>query len=352
LRGAEKEAVIREALSAAMNIDQKAPRAEVLAGLAPQLSGGVKESALRDALSAARGIGGLIRAQGDEARAKVVARLAPELSGPLLAEALSVAREMEFGRARAEALAALTSKMTAPGKEAILRAELAEAQNRGSQWERAEVLAGLASQLSGPLLAEALSLARRIDDKASQAKARALTALASQLSGAEKEAALAEALSAAHRIEHKESCALALAALASQLSGPEKDSVLTAALSAARESEGDEPCAEALAVLAPQLSGPLLAQALTVARAIEDESCQARVVEAIAQKARDRGELLEELRRCIVDRLWSTFSRGERREVYEICSNEHLFRPPLVSQQVLERIAIQIGEIGLRWRWP
>lgn len=354
LRGREKETVIGEALSLANNIDKKAQRAEVLAALAPHLSGDEKESALRSALSAVRGIEGLIPAQDDQTRAKVLARLVPELSGSLLTEALSVVRGMGVGRARAEALAALAPQLTEAKKEAVLRAELSEAPKKESDWRRAEVLVALASHLKGPLLAEALSLARRIDDKAPfHPKARILTVLAQQLSGAEKETVLAEALSTAQRIiDRKDSRALALSAVASELNEPEKQSALRDALTATLECEGDEPRMEALIALVPQLNGPLLAEALSATRGIKGEQCRTIVVEAIAKNAGDKLVLLEEIRRYIVDRLWNIASGGYRHDVYDFCSNEHLFNPPFVSTQDLERIAKQIGEIGLRWRWP
>ncbi|MDD5266651.1 MAG: hypothetical protein PHO08_05930 [Methylococcales bacterium] len=356
-KGEEQKAILQEAQSEARNIGPDASRGEVLATLVPQLTGTEKASTLRDALSAVRAIksvwadGGYGGYLGDEdIQAKLLAQLAPELSGTLLTEALSVAKDMQFGRARAKTMAVLACRLPAPDKELCLSDELSEMQKTTFSHALGDEVAGLACQLLPSQLATALLLARRIDARDPHAKAKALTALAQRLSGPEKDVAIAEALSTAYRIEDKESFAVALAALAQLLTGPEKDLALTRALASARESNG-ELRATILAALAPHLNGRLLAEALSVAREMNDEQCLALAVNAIAQKAREGEELLEELRQYIVNRLESGFTRAERREVYQFCANEHLLRPPYVSTEFLEKIAIQISEIGIEWHW-
>ena len=95
----------------------------------------------------------------------------------------------------------------------------------------------------------------------------ALAALAPQLSGEAKAAALDAALAAARAIKFEKDRAKALAALAPQLSGEAKAAALDAGLAAARAIKFEKDRAKALAALAPQLSTTQLDEALAAARA-------------------------------------------------------------------------------------
>jgi hypothetical protein len=337
----------------------------------------VKDSVVRTALAAARNVETGIGLGEDEDRAEILATLAPHLAGPVLQEALAVVGEMRIGMERAKALTAIAGQMTASEKESALLNELNQiSAATSSPWQQAApeneeernyrpwffsrlrvgALVALAPQLSGSLLAEALLLARQIHGKAAKAKAAALTALARQMTGDEKEAVIREALSAARdidfpeaRVRDPEAKALALAAVARELGEPEKASALTDALAAAKQCEGDEPLMEALISISPQLSGPLLSTALVAAMGIKDEGRQVRAVEAIAKSARDGDKILPEIRRHIVEYLWSTISRKDRRIAYEFCRG--ICHPPLVSPHMVEETAKHIGDIALRWTW-
>lgn len=65
-------------------------------------------------------------------------------------------------------------------------------------------------------------------------------------------------------------------------------------------------------------------------------------------RATGKGELAD-LRRCTTDRLRSATSRTQRHEVYRFCANDQLFFRPLVAVQILERIATEITDIGLKF---
>jgi hypothetical protein len=366
----EKQAMLNEALSSAKNIDQDATRAKFLAALASQLTGDVKRSTIREAVFAARTAERSAFPKMPET-GELVAALA-QLDGSLISDALSMVRQMQFGRSRAAALAALMQQMTMHEREATLADEvnqLSMAQKADAlriprmnpppslYWtgfvspsEITDALVGLAPLLTRPLLAQALSLVRSIDDESNPTKAEALTALARQMDAPEKDAVIHEALSVAMKMDHGGARAKALAAITPELSEPERAVVLNNALATARKSDGEESMAAALAAIAPQLSGPLLAEALATALRIKEEQCKALAVEAIAKSPQNRGELTHELRRYLVDRLSSIFMRAERRETYEFC--ERFCHPPLVSATAVEAITTHIAEVGLHWTWP
>jgi hypothetical protein len=352
--GAPAQAILREALSAARQIDQKALRAAALAELAPRFRGATQKSIIRDALAAAREIGVLTIQQGDRSRAEVLARLSPELSGPLFAEALSLATTgMGVGRARGSAVAMLVQQMDAADADPVVRNELSAVQAARSDWECVEALFGLAPALGGSLLAQAMSIVEGLADTPSFARANALMALLPRMSGAQKESVIARLLPKARGMGDDASRARVLSALAEHLRGPEKDAALADALAAMRRIDGDETRADVLAVLAPQLSGARLAEALPAARSIRDRQCSALAMNAIAKAAREgHADLLPELRRYLIDRLAGVVAQGDRSELYEICADEHLLRPPLVSAQTVEAAALHVGDVAHRWAWP
>jgi hypothetical protein len=157
------------------------------------------------------------------------------------------------------------------------------------------VLALLAPQLTGAerqaALDEALAAVQSIDDSGS--RAWMLAALVPQLGGAEKQAALDDALVAARSIEDAGSRACALAELAPQLTGTEKQAALDESLADVRRAEvsRDYTAArnhrrreQALAALAPQLTGAQLREALAEAWATDDIEARAWLLATFAQQ--------------------------------------------------------------------
>ncbi len=293
-----REPALAQALAAAREIEGERSRAEVLAALAPQLTGRL----LAEALAAVREIA------YESRRAEVLAALAPQLTGRLLAEALAAAREIEGERSRAEVLAALAPQLTGAMREHILSEALAAARGIADVYARAKVLEALAPQLTGRLLAEALAAVRGIADEYD--RAFAFAALAPQLRGAACEPVLIEILTTMRQISDWEFQRYALEYLASHVIGDLSVKVLAAArasgdewflvhvlealapqlagtaldeaLSAACEIEDQYSLAEALKALAPQLTGTLLDEALASARKMTDEKRRANVLATLA----------------------------------------------------------------------
>jgi hypothetical protein len=204
--------------------------------------------------------------------------------------ALSVAGRVPDAEQRASLY---TKLLSLPG---LAQAEREEAAQRGlaaaqailDEENRARALGALAPQLTGiareQALAQGLAAAQAIEDE--ESRAQGLAALAPQLTDVAREQALAQGLAAAQAIEKERHRAGALAALAPHLTGE----LLAQGLAAAQAIEDEESRAHALAALAPHLTGELLAQGLAAAQAIEDEESRAHALAALAPHL--TGELL------------------------------------------------------------
>src|SRR5690242_9954264 len=82
----------------ARKIKQDGLRVKVLVGLLGQLNGNEKEQVMAEAIYSSAKI------EQAQLRGEVLAALAPHLTGSLLAEALSIVKELRFGGERARAL--------------------------------------------------------------------------------------------------------------------------------------------------------------------------------------------------------------------------------------------------------
>ncbi len=305
------EQPLQNALTIARAIEDEYWRARALAGLAPHLP----ESLLREALAAARAVEdrywreralaelalrmaelshheeALAIAQAIENewwRARALAGLALQLSRPLLQQALEAALVIGWGRARAEALAVMASRLAELGHPEEALATAREIEN--GYW-RARALAGLVPHLpqSKQVLREALGQAQEVGD--AYDRAQALVELALHLP--EPDQALQEALAAARAIGDEQRRVSVLLELASHLSNPEQ--ALQEALAAARGIQSEHSRARVLEELGSYLPEDLLWEALVVARMVEDERLRAQVVESLAVRLADLGHSDEAL---------------------------------------------------------
>jgi hypothetical protein len=352
LSGVAREQALAEGLAAAQAIEDEAYRAEALAALAPQLSGAAREQALAEGLAAAQAIedeayraealaafapqltGDLlaqglaavqtIGAAGPQPQTWALAAFAPRLTGDLLTQQLAVARAIEDGRSRAEALAALAPQLSGAAREQALAEGLAAAMTIEYEWDQAQALDALAPQLTGDLLAQGLAAARAIGDERS--RAAALAALALQPTGE----LLARGPVAAQAVEDAED--------------------RTRVLAAAQAVENAEDRARLLAALAPQLSGALLAQGLAAAQGIRDEWDRARVLAAFIREGDAAAPIMLQVRGLMLDHVYRNLSQQSRSDLLSLCADKELFRPPILSPATLAAIAAHIIDI-CQWEW-
>ncbi|MFL7810151.1 MAG: hypothetical protein AB8I80_16050, partial [Anaerolineae bacterium] len=301
-----------ETLESAMAIKGEWSRAKVLAALAPQLSGAERTQAVDAGLKSALAI------EDDKQRVEALAALAPYLSGDALEQGLAATLTIEGGWQQAKALANLIPPRgvqtalvawRSRARKAVLAIEHAWAragtpapQRRLSKtlsieddYRRARALAALAPQLSGEARIEALE--RGLDATLAigpeMYRAQVLLALAPQLTGE----ALARGLEAALAIGNEGDRAQALAALAPRLTGEARRRALETALDGALTIRSKRYCVETLAALAGHLAGEARTRALNrgldAALAIGDEWNQAHALAALAPQligeAADRG---------------------------------------------------------------
>jgi hypothetical protein len=196
--------------------------------------------------------------------------------------ALSVAGRVPDPKERVDMFAALLAtgqlneKQSAQAQEADLEAALAIEDEKS----RARALAALAPQLTGEArtqaLARGLEAALAIEDE--EDRARMLVRLAPQLEGEAQTQALARALEAVLAIGDEKDRAQMLVRLAPQFEGE----LLAQGLEMALAIEDERSRVEALTALAPKLTGEVLARALEAALAIEDENDRVRMLVSLA----------------------------------------------------------------------
>ncbi|MBN1810840.1 MAG: hypothetical protein JXA14_03295 [Anaerolineae bacterium] len=361
--------LLMEGLAAAQATQYAASRAHALAALASQLPEAQQKAALSEALTATRA------ASCGQSRARALAALTPHLTEELVTEALAAARAIEdegsrvhalaalaphlMGRQQEEALSeALTAARAALHEGALGRAlvalaphltgkllveGLAAAQAILHRQARAEALVALAPRLEEELLMEGLAAARAIVDygygntiEDEEACTRALTALASQLRGTQREEVLAEALAAARAIRRGWMRPEALAALALQFTGVQRKKVLREALAAARAIRDGRLRAHALAALAPQLTGEgrkeALVEGLAAARAIGDKWARAHALAALAPQLTGEGR-----KEALVEGLAAARAIGDKWACSEALA---VLTPHLVGELSIEALAV------------
>jgi len=338
---------LHEALTMTRAIESVLYRAQVLAALAPRFTGEEREQVLREELTAARVI------KDEWTRTRALAALVPQLTltgeerEQVLCEGLAMASTIRnmWGREvdRAYVLATLARYLTGEEREHVLREGLAAARAKKNEDYRAEVLVALAPQLTDENLREGLAMVRPI--KYESHRAGVLVALAPQLTGEN----LREGLAAARAIESEGARAKVLVALAPQLTGEEREQALREGLAAARAIEKESFRAKMLAALAPQLTGEepeqVLREALATARTIENESSRVDVLVALAPQL--TGEQVHATLLEFIERLLNK----ERAKILELCTQEKLVTPPILSPEIIAAIAKHIIEICQKWQW-
>ena len=268
--------LLQEVLAVSQVIKDAEYRARALTGLVPYVPESLRVTALQEALAAsASHQGGFVPSTGADGE------LAPQLPEPLLQEALAAARAIKEEQFRADVLRGLALQLSEPLRMTALQEALIAARTIKEERGRADMLTKLALQLSEPLretaLQEALIAARTI--KYGLGRADMLTKLALQLSEPLRETALQEALAAVRAIEEEQLRAVGLTELAPYLSEP----LLQEALAAARAIGSGEYLVKVLtALVLLHLSESLLRQVLAAARAIKEEVYRAEMLTKLA----------------------------------------------------------------------
>jgi hypothetical protein len=154
--------------------------------------------------------------KNDHERVAVLETVAPHLLGPHLAEAFIVARQLKYDAFRAKALAALAPRLNGRARATVLDEALVAVRATGDEGLDLpnEALEAMAPHLRGAQLKTALAAAREIPNEGG---ARALCALAQQLSGKSKMAVLNEMLAQSTLLPNEYSRAYALTKLAPHL---------------------------------------------------------------------------------------------------------------------------------------
>jgi hypothetical protein len=291
LKGELRQQVLGEALDALHAIEHKENRALALAALIPHLSVAAIQPILAEALDLVRMVS---REFGSpDCQARVLVKLAPHLEGKLLTDALIDVRSIGWGPKQAEVLMSL-----APQLENDLLAEALDiARGIDTEYFHAEALAALAPHLEGELLAEALDAVCEIEDE--EHWAETLIALAPHQEGK----LTLDNLDAVRTIRDGSRRARVLGALAPHLKSEMQKQALAEGLTAIHKIERDIERAQALAVLAPQLDGDLLASGVTAARTIEDPLYRVKALAEMAPDLDDEGR-----RRIFVEELNAAYA--------------------------------------------
>lgn len=301
-----------EALATASALTKCHRRARALTDVAVHLPAVRQQAVITQALAAA------LEEDADTFRSWGIAAVAPHLPPDLLGQALEAAEAMTEDSARAAALTELAPHLPTSKKRAAL-ADALDAASSCSDHTRARVLMMLAPHQPGEVLAAVSTLTE------SQAQQWVLKALAPHLpadllsqawataaaaDGVERDdvlTALAPYLPADLQLEYLATASAItsvgrrteiLTALIPHLPAAQQLEVLTEALAAAAADAGygDGPSAAALAALAPLLTPDLLSKALAAAANIKPALSRAAALTALAERApaRQRSEVLAE----------------------------------------------------------
>jgi len=156
----ERICAVRDALHAAMELDDVVESAVALAALAPYLPDAVGLPALGDTLDAASAAAAYADEYVGEATVEV---LAPHLPDVLLADALSLATRNADNERSARAIAALAWRLSDVERERAIRDALAAVSGIRDAGGRAEAIAALLPHLPDSLLADALAASTAAD---------------------------------------------------------------------------------------------------------------------------------------------------------------------------------------------
>lgn len=341
----ERDEALREGLVAVRAIKDELDFASALAALAPQLRGEEHEMVLNECMVA------VWELKDKETRVLLLAELAEQLTGvkreQVLNEGLKIVREIEYQKDRANALVRLAPMLVGEN----LRKELATAQAIDDKEYKAKILAALASNLTGiereQVLHDGFRATLMIKNK--ETRARVLAKLIPQLAEDERKDALLYALLVARSIEDEWSCAMTLAKLVPQFTGEEREKVLHEGLAAARVINHDWRRAEVLVELVPNLIGrereQVLYDGLDAARKITNEIFRSYVITELTPLLQHEQAYIKilEFIECLLNK--------KRSEILALCIFKKLFSPPLFSRELLAAITRHIIEICQKWQW-
>ena len=287
---------VAEALAAAGALTDDKDRATALSSLTPHLSEREVLSALKLAASIDKGT----------ARIRAHVSLAPRLSDAqreaVLAEALDDARSLPELYDRAWILAEVASALPGEAREAVLAEALAAARAINVEFGRAWAIAQVAGHLSSAMWPEALEIIGEME--AEIQRAQALRMVAPFL----PECLLDRAVELAHELEGfwREEPLSALAPLLAEVGRPQEALHITLGLveelwradalagiapflppellneaTAVLPQLEEHSLARALSGMAPSMPEPLLAAALELANSVEDEWSRAEALSAL-----------------------------------------------------------------------
>jgi hypothetical protein len=280
----------KDALTVVREIEDEWLRVYMLIELVPNLPEPLNSDVLREALVVAH------HARLAGYQVEELAKMALRLPGPSKSEALQqalvMAREIQPANHRAEALAGVAVYLAEPLKHKVLHEALATVRKTRRRRPRAEALARLAPRIAqSGYPEEALAIVREIRRYYDDCQAEALTEMVSYLPGP----LLMQALEIARDLHLPDHRAKTLAALAVRLSEAEQEQVFQEALAAVREIrvdwEGDP--ADVLDKLVVHLSKALLCEALALVRRIGDSEVETLI--ELAVQLVELGKLKEAL---------------------------------------------------------
>jgi hypothetical protein len=257
----EREAVLAEALDAVQDIAWVPKRNDVFFELARHLPDSLLQKAL-------------VTAQAMEDKREQTARLmalAPHLSEPQRGQILNdlwrIAKAIEDCERKAALLFLLAPYLSDKEQNNVWSEAITAARAIGDKESRTLALSRLVPYLPKSLLREALAAARAIDDDTS-VRATIFTAMLPYLSGAERDTAVQEAMSAVEAMDamHWVFRVKILPALTPHLS----DRLLQKVLDIVWAMDEGTIQVEALLAIAPHLSGSLAEETWEAAQAIED----------------------------------------------------------------------------------
>ncbi len=297
-----KNETVRDLLSAAYSINDRATRSEVYIDLIPHLPEDTKSDITRNVLDAAWAT------KDNYSRAKLFMKIAWHLSEPersaTVRAALGATRSVRDKGTQASIFLGLIPHLTEPEKSEVLHEALEAAQVIKNTYTRVQTLARLITYLREPersaTVHAALATARTVKEKGTQA--RVLAELVHRLPEPMKSAILDETLAATREIRHSSDQAFAMTLLARELPEPMRSKTLVNALSAARAIKDGGDRGRTLAKLSAYLSEGTRAWVHNKALEIQDRTIKAEVLVALvphlpeAKKGDTILEVLEDVR--------------------------------------------------------
>jgi hypothetical protein len=279
--------LIPDALRVTATLEDRGPRSLLLASLATPAAASLEPDVTADALAVTG------RRSNHHERVPVLALLAPHLNSEQLEEALRLLTpEDPLDGGHAEAAAEGLQVLATYLPESLLAAAIEIAEGIGYLHERAQALAALSPRLTGTLIERALAVARAIPPTAHadgrhgggrHHRAEALVAIATRLPEPARHAVLDEALATARAIHWAQDRAATFVELAPDLPNGLRTQAVEEALDALAEADmPDDHVARLLGLLAPFFEGQMQRRALEAAHALGEDEARGRALLALA----------------------------------------------------------------------